>query len=244
MQMTSWMTYWKIALLAGIAGAILAGGIAFAIPDQYLCFASMAFEKSPGTKSWQLAGALQQAILPILSRDGLVALIQDPQLDLYKKERQRFPVEQVANDTFRKHLHIAPYNMGHGPDVQAFRIVFEYPDCDMARKVVERLTEAFQQEFARTPGGPALSVLEAPLTPQLPSYPNRLMMVTTGLVTGMMTGLLSLKIWRRTRAYAVVTLTIPKETKHFLDSRVAAGQFRDMSDYVRELIRADEQRHR
>jgi hypothetical protein len=70
------------------------------------------------------------------------------------------------------------------------------------------------------------------------------MMVTTGLVAGMMTGLLSLKIWRRSRAYAVVTLTIPKETKHFLDSRVAAGQFRDMSEYVRELIRADEQRHK
>jgi Arc/MetJ-type ribon-helix-helix transcriptional regulator len=61
---------------------------------------------------------------------------------------------------------------------------------------------------------------------------------------GSLTGLLSLAIFRRTRAYAVVTMSIPKDIKQFVDSQVAGGQYRSVSDYVRELIRADEQRHK
>ena len=243
MQMTSWMTYWKMALLAGIAGAMLAGGIAFAIPDQYLCYASMALEKSPVTTPWQLSDALQKANAKILGRDGfLKALVLDPQLDLYKKERQTLSADRVAEDIFRKHLYVRPYDMGHGSEGQAFSIVFQYPDRYKAAQVVRRLTVAYQQEFPPTPGGPVLRVLEAPLTPLLPFYPNRLAMVTAGLIAGMLTGLLSLKIWRRTRDYAVVTMSLPQDTKKFVDRQVASGHFGSVSAYVRELIRAEEQR--
>jgi hypothetical protein len=121
--------------------------------------------------------------------------------------------------------------------------VFQYPDRFKARQVVERLTAAFQQDLARIPDGKVVQVLEGPISPEIPAFPAR-GAVGVGAISGMLTGLIALMIWRRTRTYAVVTLGIPKETRHFVDSQVAAGQYRSVSDYVRELIRADEQRHK
>ena len=161
-------------------------------------------------------------------------------MDLYKKERQKYPVEDIAENIFRKHLHIVPYGSA-GAGIQAFRITFAYADPHKAMMVVNRLTEEFQQEFARNPGGPALSVLEGAVTPEKATSPLRGMLVLLGFLGGIATGLVSFATWRRTR-YAVVTIAIPRETRQFVDSRLAGGQFRDLSEYVRELIRADEQR--
>ena len=240
MRMTTWMSYWKMAVLAGIAGAVVAG-VAFAIHDQYVCTAALMLNRS--TRA-QFAETLQRAGLEVLGRDNLVELISDPRLDLYRQERARYPIQQVAEDVFRKHVHVVPYASSVEPGGQAFRIFFEYPDRIKARAVVAELVDEFRQQMARNPGGPTLSILETPITPEAPVYPNRLAILILGAIAGMLLGLISLKIWRRTRTYAVVTLGIPKETKHFVDSQVAAGQYRSVSDYVRELIRADEQRHK
>jgi hypothetical protein len=244
MRMTTFVSYGKMAVLAGIAGAVVAGGVAFAIHDQYVCTASLMLEKSPETTQGQLAEKLRRAALEVLGRDNLVELITTPRLDLYRQERARYPIQQVAEDVFRKHVHVVPYASSVEPGGQAFRIFFEYPDRIKARAVVAELVDEFRQQMARNPGGPTLSILETPITPEAPVYPNRLAILILGAIAGMLLGLISLKIWRRTRTYAVVTLGIPKETKHFVDSQVAAGQYRSVSNYVRELIRADEQRHK
>jgi hypothetical protein len=242
MQMTSWMTYWKVALLAGVAGAILAGMIAFSIHDQWVCTAALAIEK-PGATQGQVQRALMDANLKILGRDGLIALIRDPELGLYKKELRSLTVEQIAEDRFRKHIHVIPYGSIE-PGAQAFEIVFSYPDRYQAKAVVERLTKAFQEQLSTAPDGLTLSILENPILPQRPTSPVRLAYVIFGLITGMLTGVLSLGVWRRTRTYAVVTVDLPRDTKQFVDRQIAAGQFRSVSEYVRELIRADEQRRR
>jgi hypothetical protein len=244
MQMTSWTTYWKMALLAGIAGAMIAGGIAFAIPDRYVCTAALALEDNSGTSRLRLAATLQTLVRPILSQDNLIAIILDPQLDLYKKERQRLPVEQVATDLFRRNVSVVPYDMGT-PGAQAFRIVFSYPDRRKAQRVVARLTqEAIAKELMQGRDGSTLEVLEPPILPERPTSPVRPEIASLGALGGSLLGLISLAIFRRTRAYAVVTMSIPRDTKRFVDSQIAAGPHRSVSDYVRELIRADEQRHR
>ena len=239
MRMTSWMTYWKMAMLSGIAGAILAGGIAFAIPDQYICSAVMLLT---GPSQSETARTLQEANLAILGRDNLIALIG--RFELYPKERQRRPVADIAADDFRKNVYIIPYRTSGLPDGQAFHIVFRYPDKYKAKAVITELVAEFHrwnlnysQPVPRT-----LSVLENPILPEKPTSPVRLAYVIVGLIGGTSTGLLSLLIWRRTRAYAVVTLSIPRDTKQFVDRQIAAGHHRDLSDYVRELIRADEER--
>jgi hypothetical protein len=243
MQMTSWMTYWKMAMLSGLAGAILAGGIAFAIQDQWVCTAAMLLT---GPSQSQTARTLQEANLEILGRDNLIRLIQNPKLDLYPKERMRLPVANIAEDDFRKHLHIVQYEMRTPAGGQAFHIVFQYPDKYKARAVIWELVAEFNRWNVNHPSPvpSVLSVLENPILPEKPTSPIRPAIMLIGLIAGMMTGLLSLTIWRRTRAYAVVTMSIPRDTKQFVDSQIAAGQFRDLGDYIRELIRADQQRHK
>jgi hypothetical protein len=87
MQMTSWITYWKMALLAGVLGTVIAGGIAFTIPNQYVCTAVLTLENRSGAAAAPLVDVLQKTLLRTLGRDRLVALLQDRQLDLYQKER-------------------------------------------------------------------------------------------------------------------------------------------------------------
>jgi len=244
MQMTSWMTYWKMALLAGFAGAIIAGGIAFAIPNRYVCTATLALADNSGTSRLQMAGSLQKIFFAILNRDNMIALILDPQLDLYKKERERLTVEQVAADMFRKNVFVVPYEMGT-PGVQTFRIVFSYPDRHKAQQVVARLTQEFiEKELKLGSNGSTLEVLEPPVLPEKPTSPVRPAIALLGALGGSLLGLVSLAIFRRMQTYAVVTMSIPKDTKRFVDSQIAAGPYRSISDYVRELIRADEQRHK
>jgi len=91
----------------------------------------------PSVMSGQMAQRLQELNLEILGRDNLISLIQMPKLDLYKKERARYSVEDVAEETFRKHVHIQQYDSaGVNNGAQAFRIWFEYPDKYKARKPV------------------------------------------------------------------------------------------------------------
>jgi len=242
MQMTSWMTYWKMALLAGLAGAILAGGIAFTIPNQYVSTAALMIERPDSTRD-QVQRALMEAELKLLGHDSLIEMIRDPRLDLYKKELQRFPIDEVAESIFRKHLHVAPYS-SFGITGQAFRVVFSDPDRHRAVAVVERLTGRFHQELYHAPDGQTLSILEPPILPERPVSPVRSAFAILGASGGSLLGLLSLALFRRTRTYAVVTMSIPKDTKKFVDRQIAAGQYRNVSDYVRELIRADEERRK
>ena len=243
MQMTSWMSYWKMGLLAAFAGAILAGGYSFTIPNQYVVTAAMAMEGRDATRS-QLTDALQEANIAILNRDNLVALIQNPRLNLYRKERQRYPVEDIAEDLFRKHLMVQPY-AGANSSMQAVRIVFQYPEPQKARAVVWELVSQYQSWNVNHQLVPnQMRVLESPILPEKPISPLRAAYVILGFMAGIPIGLISLKIFRRTRAYAVVTMSIPRETKQFVDRQIAGGQYRDVSEYVRELIRSEQQRQK
>ena len=48
MRMTSWRTYGKAAAVAGIAGAIVAAAVSFALPNRYQSQAIMRFLPAPG----------------------------------------------------------------------------------------------------------------------------------------------------------------------------------------------------
>src|ERR1035441_1747348 len=70
-----------------------------------------------------------------------------PKLDLYKKERARYSVEDVAEDTFRKDIHVQEYETNTTSNgAQAFRIWFRYPDKYKARALVLELVSAFQSK--------------------------------------------------------------------------------------------------
>ena len=128
--------------------------VAFFWPDMYLCTAAMQIRPSsvsntlmPAAMTGQMPQRLQELELEILGRDNLILLIQNPKSNLYQKERQRYSVEDVAEDTFRKHVHIQPYDSAGGANgAQAFRIAFEYPDKYVARALVAELVSEFESK--------------------------------------------------------------------------------------------------
>ena len=143
------------------AGLVVSVVVAFFWPDMYVCFASMQIRPGtvsnalvPSAMTNQMAQRLQELNLEILGRDNLIVLIK--KLNLYPKELARYSAEDVAEETFRKNVHIAPYDSSAGAaGAQAFRIVFSYPDKYVARQLVlELVTEftsknlSFQQENA------------------------------------------------------------------------------------------------
>jgi hypothetical protein len=252
MRMNGWMTYGKMALLWGLVGTLVAAGIAFSIADRYVCSGAMMLENSmqgsPVLARARTLQALQEANMHLLTRDNLVNLIQ--KLNLYQKDRQRLPVADIAQNQFRKQVHIIPYRMtDDAGGAQAFHIVFEYPDKYQAKALVDELISEYEawfltqaQQGANSPF--RLSVLENPIVPEKPTSPVRLAIVIIGLSAGTFIGLVALMLWRRFHSYAVVTMSIPKETKQFIDRQIAAGPYRDAGEYLRGLIRAEEERHK
>jgi hypothetical protein len=87
-----------------------------------------------------------------------------------------------------------------------------------------------------------MKMLETAMVPERPTAPLRLAYVLIGAIGGSLFGLVSLGIFRRTRPYAVVTVSIPQESRRFVQGRIASGPYRDTGDYLRELIRADQER--
>ena len=128
------------------AGLVISVVVAFFTPDVYVCTAAMQIRPSvvssqllPSAINGQMQQKLNQLGLEILGRDNLITMIQKPTLNLYPKERARYTVEDVAEDYFRKNVHIVPYASDGSSGAQAFRIVFSYPDKYVARKVVMEL---------------------------------------------------------------------------------------------------------
>jgi uncharacterized protein involved in exopolysaccharide biosynthesis len=135
------------------AGLVISVVVAFFLPDVYICTAAMQIRPGavsndlmPSAMTGKMAQRLQELSLEILGRDNLITLIQNPKLNLYPKERQRYAVEDVAEDTFRKHIHIVQYETANGTSAgaQAFHIAFEYPDKYVARALVLELISEFQ----------------------------------------------------------------------------------------------------
>jgi polysaccharide biosynthesis transport protein len=136
------------------AGLVIAVVVAYFWPDMYVCSAAMEIKPSavstnllPTLMTNQIQTRLTELNLEILSRDNLIALLQNPALDLYKKEKARYSVTDVADETLRKHIHIDKYDLS-GSTGQAFRIWFEYPDKNKARALVVELVGEYQAKDA------------------------------------------------------------------------------------------------
>ena len=127
---------------------------------------------------------------------------------------------------------------------------FTYPDRFKARAVVDSLLSQIQRNFlARSTlqgvaRGSSVSVLEMPHLPEAPVFPNRLAITIVGLLTGVSIGSLSLLVWRRRYKYAVVNIALPEDIRQFVSGQIATGTYRDAGEYIRELIRADEQKRK
>jgi succinoglycan biosynthesis transport protein ExoP len=139
------------------AGLVVAVVVAFLANDTYRSQAVMRIVPQkvserlvPSEITQRMTERLNQMEQEILSRSQLSSLIQQPQLDLYKKERQQKPLEDVVQDMRNKYIHIgfmgASGGDGGNKFASAFSITFDYPDRYRAKQVVDLLVAKFMEQ--------------------------------------------------------------------------------------------------
>ena len=135
-----------------LAGIVIAIVVAFALPNVYVSQAEI--EITPAkisdtlvktTVNQRLTERILQMETEILSRTSLSAIIQDPHLDLYKKERARYPIEDVIESMRVNDIKITIDSLpGDGSrGASAVTIKFFYPDRGKARDTVQALITKF-----------------------------------------------------------------------------------------------------
>ena len=138
------------------AGLVVAVVVAFLWPDTFISTAVLRITPQqiserlvPSNISTQMAERLMAMQQQIESRTQLQELIQRPSLNLYPKERQRKPMEDVI-DQMRKAIKINVLDTGTAQSPQkaasAFAISFSYSDKYKAQAVVRELVSKFTEE--------------------------------------------------------------------------------------------------
>ena len=140
------------------AGLVLSVVGAFMWPDTYISQAVMRITPQqipenlvPSVVSTQMAERLNQMQQEILSRGSLQEMITRPSLDLYKRERQRLPLEDIIQDMRNKYIQIKmmdmPNSTGERRLASAFLIQFSYSDRYKAQMVVRDLVSKFMEQI-------------------------------------------------------------------------------------------------
>ncbi len=139
------------------AGLVVSTVIAFLWPDTFISTAVMRITPQqvperlvPSAINSQMADRLQQMQTDILSRTSLAEVIQKPSLDLYKKERNKLPMEDIVQDMRNKYIRITPLadtTSSAGRRVaSAFAVSFMYTDRYKAQAVVRELVTKFTEQ--------------------------------------------------------------------------------------------------
>jgi hypothetical protein len=182
MQIKAMSSYLKLVAAVAAAGAIVAIVVSFVLPGLYL---SSAVIQGGPTNDPQIADRLHQAWFEVTSRGSLSEVIQRPDLDLYKGQRRRQPLEDVIEGMKSKDLKV---QILHDHGVSA-RVSFLYPDRYKAKAVVDALTRKLADHAH-------LEVAAASL-PEAPIGPNRLAFMVWGLSIGLATGVVASSFrWR------------------------------------------------
>ncbi|HWQ54399.1 MAG TPA: GNVR domain-containing protein [Bryobacteraceae bacterium] len=138
------------------AGLVISVMTAFFWPDTYISTAVMRITPQqvperlvPSNVTSQIAERLGAMQTEIISRGSLSDLIQRPSLDLYKRERQRKPMEDVV-EQMRRDIHInildSPSSQPRNRAASAFQISFWYTDRYKAQAVVRELVTKFIEQ--------------------------------------------------------------------------------------------------
>jgi hypothetical protein len=188
MQMRTWWRYWKLAGAVTCAGVLAAVAASFVVTGPYVSSAVVA-----------VAGGADGAGLPawrtVLSRTSLAELIQRPALDLYAKEREREPLEDVV-EKMKHAIRIERVaEPGARADAEtAVRISFSYPEQVKAKGVADALAAKFLERS----GEESARVIRAASLPSAPMPPDRLRFAVWGVGLGLACGVMAAFVmaWR------------------------------------------------
>ena len=188
MQMTS-VSFWRIVAGCTLAGVLAAGIWAVALPERYVSKAVVRIGGDPTSLD-----RLQATELATLSRASLAEIIQRPNLNLYRNERKKLPMEGVIQEMRNRDLRIRRV------DGTTFAVEFagENPVTAQAtvRALIGRLMDLNAAAGGKPGGGAApMEVLRAASLPPRPEGPDRLRVMGSGLGAGLVLGLVCGAIW-------------------------------------------------
>jgi hypothetical protein len=204
---------WKYALITAALGAIAAGLGSLALPNRYVSTAVLRMVSTDPRSAQSAAAAgehVQEMFRPVLSRDSLAEIIQQPALQLYAPERRHRPLDEVVQRMRDRDLHVAPLrNSPFGGRPAAFRISFEYSDAAKARSCVDAIVGKFMttpEQFVtfastaasqreRAPAYP--EVLDTASMPERSVSPDRAAIVAGGGLAGLLLGVAIARSRRR-----------------------------------------------
>ncbi len=140
------------------AGLVIAVVAAFLWPDTYRSTAVMRITPQkvserlvPSELTQRMSERLSAMETEILSRSTLAAMINQPALNLYPKEKLQKPVEDIVQEMRNKFIQIRMLSVpgsdiGTGKGSSAFSISFDYADRYKAKQVVEQLVTKFMDQ--------------------------------------------------------------------------------------------------
>jgi uncharacterized protein involved in exopolysaccharide biosynthesis len=222
MQMTNAATYLKLIGGLAAAGAIVATAVSFRVPRIYESTAVIRITEARNPQGVVSQDGLQERVPRLLgqtaqevwSQTNLEHLITSPDLDLYKEDRLRDPMEGIVQ-RMRAHIWFSIAHLGSPESASALKISFSSPDPRKARAVVNELTSRFidknwkNREFdanawqkiwpQSTPprAMEKFEVLEPGSLPERPTSPNRFAFAAIGLALGLALGLIATVALRR-----------------------------------------------
>jgi len=199
MQMATWHSLRIVAAL-GLAGALLAGVIAWRTQEVYVSTAVIGFAPAVQADGDRQAALrrITQAMHEVMSGRSLGEMITRPTLDLYPEDRKRMPLEDVV-ESMRRAGKIVSVS---GPGGIAWKISWSYPDKFKAQSVVRELVARLIEQSvpAQRNQGPSAAmlfqVLDPASLPRQPLIPNRTFIVTVGLFGGAVFGWLAVLVRR------------------------------------------------
>jgi len=212
MQMSIW-SYRNMALACGLAGLILAAGLAFQIPDRYVSRSSVHMiwntinenaSETPlhGDDAWN--GKMKRLVGDAFSRGSLASIVQRPDLDLYRKDRMSKPLEDVIGQMKEKDIRIDLVNSNS--HALNFVVSFSYPDPVVAQKTASALVTklvdanlALAVKAADRKTAASLDILDPASLPRNPTYPNRWSIALVGMIAGVLAGLVAAMVRRKLR---------------------------------------------
>jgi hypothetical protein len=192
MRMRTW-NFFKLAVVCGLAGAVLAAVLAFRMPDKYVSEAVLRVSGNHPSPDDFHDRVLQQALSP----SSLQKLILKH--DLYSTDRQGMALEGVV-ERLRRDIAITVTDRAAG-DPKNFSFAVRYISHDparaqrttadlvagvMAANVAEGIaaTKRAESTGERRNSGITVELVAAASLPQTPVMPNRLTITALGVAAG------------------------------------------------------------
>ena len=220
MQFTNQVAYLKVVGALSLAGALLAMASLYPLPPRYV--SSAVLRVAPVVDAGQTTSRdvlqretddrIERLRQELTSRDDILRILQEPTLNLYPAERERLPLEDIAERIHEdEDLQILPVG---APDKnsEAFRVSFAYPDRRKAQAVVDELVtmlralnDVIDQEHAASwktlwsSPIPFRDSLELAEPANIPTRLPVLFRAALGAAGGLLMGMLVLLFWRRPR---------------------------------------------